>query len=76
MISLKTGNAITDSKKSKIVSPYYFKKDAASFLGISVRTMETLIADRKIEHIRIGRRLLFTSEQLQRFIQENTVKAR
>jgi excisionase family DNA binding protein len=57
------------------VSANYSKKDAANILGVSTRTLDNLISNRKIEHVRIGRRMLFTPDQINRFIEENTVKA-
>jgi hypothetical protein len=71
----KPGYEVTVTPKSQALASNYSKKDAATILGISPRTMDYLVAYRKIEHFRIGRRLLFTSAQIVRFIEKNTIGA-
>ena len=38
--------------------------EAAARLGISTRKLDTMLADRKIGHIRLGGRILFRSQDL------------
>jgi excisionase family DNA binding protein len=46
------------------------KSEAAPFLGISVRTLDALIARGEIEVKRIGRRVLIPRAELERFANE------
>ncbi len=43
------------------------KREAASALGISVRTLETLIAVKELKSVRIGRRRMVPQAELERF---------
>ena len=43
------------------------KRDAARALGISIRTLDTLIARNKLPVVRIGRRVLLASHHLHCF---------
>lgn len=45
---------------------------AAKYLGISRFTLYRWSSDRKIERIKLGSRLMFSKEYLQKFIEENT----
>ena len=45
----------------------YDRKTAAEMLSISVRTLDYLISQRKLETRRIGRKLLIPRESLRRF---------
>lgn len=42
--------------------------EAAGMLGVSVRTLDTMIARGEIHGRRIGRRIVFTLEELRRFL--------
>ncbi len=44
---------------------------AAEMLGISVRTLDTMLARKEIRGRRIGRRLVFTVDELRRFLQRD-----
>ena len=48
-------------------------RDAAKFLGISERLLWTLTKEGRIKATRINRRVLYTREFLQRFIDESTL---
>lgn len=48
------------------------RKEAAQRLGISVITIDRELARKKISHFRVGRRVLFTEEHLDQYIQKNT----
>ena len=50
--------------------------EAAKALGISERTLFTLTASRELRCIRIGRRVLYSVEELQRFIQQREKEGR
>jgi excisionase family DNA binding protein len=43
------------------------KRDAATLLSISLRTVDTLIAVKELKPIRIGRRVLISDEELRKF---------
>jgi excisionase family DNA binding protein len=46
--------------------------DAAAYMGISVRTLHSLVARREIEFIRVGH-LKFTQAACDRFMRERTI---
>jgi len=50
------------------------KKEAATYLRLGVSTIDKLLALRKIKPVRIGRRVLFQQEDLDRFIEKNKEK--
>jgi excisionase family DNA binding protein len=47
------------------------RKDAAVALGVSVRTLENLIASKELTPRRIGRRCLLERRELERFARRN-----
>lgn len=51
------------------------RKEAARKLGISVVTLDREIAKKRMPHFRVGRRVLFTQELLERYILQNTQDA-
>lgn len=46
---------------------FHGKRETAATLGISVRTLENLVAMREIMPRRIGRRVLFEAREIERF---------
>ncbi len=46
---------------------FHGKRETAATLGISVRTLENLVAMREISPRRIGRRVLFEAREIERF---------
>jgi excisionase family DNA binding protein len=48
------------------------RKEAARKLGVSVVTIDRELAKKRMPHFRIGRRVLFTQELLDRYIEKNT----
>lgn len=60
---------MTDKKPEKIT---FDRREAAYKLGISVVTLDREIAKNKMPHFRIGRRVLFTQELLEKYIEQNT----
>jgi excisionase family DNA binding protein len=51
------------------------RKEAAHKLGISVVTLDRELAKNKMPHFRVGRRVLFTQELLEKYIEQNTKDA-
>ncbi len=49
---------------------------AADYLGVSVVTIDRALAKRKISCFRIGRRVIFSKEQLDNFLRRNEAKAK
>jgi len=47
------------------------KRSTAAKLGISVRTLENLVAIREITPRHIGRRVLFEAREIERFTRSN-----
>lgn len=63
-----------NSAKSALAEAFSIR-DASSKLGCSPRTARRLVAERKIDHLRIGRRVLITRTALDAYIKRNTVPA-
>ncbi len=51
------------------------KREAAQMLGICVRTVEKLIYERSIDHVRIGARVFIPYAAIERFNQIHTISA-
>ncbi len=51
------------------------RKEAAQKLGISIVTLDRELAKKRMPHFRVGRRVLFTQELLERYIEQNTQDA-
>ncbi|MBX3291576.1 MAG: excisionase family DNA-binding protein [Acidobacteria bacterium] len=51
------------------------RKEAARRLGVSIVTIDRELARGRLPHFRCGRRVLFTSELLERYIHQNTKNA-
>ena len=47
------------------------KREAANTLGISVRTLETLLSVKELKSVRIGRRRMISSAELERFVRRD-----
>ena len=50
--------------------------EAAQILGISVHTLRAWVSQQRIPYIKLGRRVLFRSEDLEAYIGSHLVKAR
>lgn len=48
-------------------------KDAAAALGICERTVWTLVKERQLPHLRVGRRLLFSRAVLEAWIAQQQI---
>lgn len=46
----------------------YGKREAASVLGLSLRTVDLLIAAKELKSIRVGRRRMISGKELERFV--------
>ena len=71
---VKRKNIDMVTKRSSVESPtrlLYPRKDAAYQLGISVRMLDRLIAQKKIAFQKIGRRVLIHRKELERFASKN-----
>lgn len=55
------------------MTPLLNKQEAATILGIGVRTLERLTARGTIPHVRPVRRVLYRPEDLERFAQAQTL---
>jgi excisionase family DNA binding protein len=47
--------------------------EAASYLGISERTVRTFVSERRIAFCRVGRQVRFAPEHLEAYVSERTV---
>lgn len=52
------------------------RKEAAKRLGVSLVTIDRELARKRLPHFRCGRRVLFTNELLERYIEQNTQNLR
>jgi excisionase family DNA binding protein len=53
----------------------YSRKDSAEYLGISVVTLDRAVAGKKIDHCRVGTRVIFLREHLDGFLKAHEQKA-
>ena len=60
---------VNAEKNSKLIG----SKEAASWLNVSLRTLWVLRNSGQIRHLRIGRKILFSTEWLEEFVQQNAV---
>jgi len=52
------------------------RTQAATYCGVSVITIDRALANKKISHFRIGRRVVFDKRHLDEFLNRNECKAR
>ena len=50
-------------------------KEASEYLGVKENTLYCWVSQKKIPYVKLGRKTLFDIEDLNRFIEENKVKA-
>ncbi|MDR0328795.1 MAG: helix-turn-helix domain-containing protein [Planctomycetaceae bacterium] len=60
------------TKNTEIERLAYSIKEVAATLGVSSRTVHTLVKDGKLEHFRIGVRVLVETGALRRFIESRS----
>ena len=49
-------------------------RETAIFINVSTHFLYKLTAKKSIPHIRIGRKILFDTEKLEKFINENSIE--
>jgi excisionase family DNA binding protein len=59
-------------EKEKVERSGFGRKEAARRLGVSVVTVDRELGKKRMPHYRIGRRVLFTQELLDQYIDQNT----
>ncbi len=47
--------------------------EAAQYLNLSIHTLRTWVSERRIPHIKLGRRVLFRQTDLDRFAAQNLI---
>lgn len=62
------GGELTEAKK---LLSY---QEAADYLGIKKSTLQTMVCQRRVECVKVGRRVYFTRSALTSFIERNTRK--
>ena len=74
----KKGNRIENKEKkerrAKMEKKLLSKKETAKYLSLGVSTVDKLLAMKKLKPVRLGRRVLFLQEDLDKFILENKEK--
>lgn len=58
-----------ETKENKITLD---RREAAKRLGISLITLDRELAKKRIPHFRVGRRVLFTENHLEQYIERNS----
>ena len=51
-------------------------REAAARLGVSVFTLRAWLRQRRLPHVKLGRRVLVSEDAIRRFVEMNTVPAR
>jgi excisionase family DNA binding protein len=51
-------------------------QEAANYLGLAKQTMYNMVSKRRVVYVKLGRRLLFRPEDLQRMIEAGRIEAR
>jgi excisionase family DNA binding protein len=54
------------------IEPLLNIERSAHLLGISVKTLRDWIQDRRIEHVKVGTRVMIRPETIRQFVAENT----
>ncbi len=54
---------------------YYSKLELSNELGVSMRTIDTWIASGLISYSKIGRRVIFSKEDIEEFVKRNKIEA-
>jgi len=47
--------------------------EAAKYIGISIHTLYTMVSQRRVPYVKVGRLVKFNVELLDKWIKENTV---
>jgi excisionase family DNA binding protein len=61
---------------TNFIEPGYYTKDAAkAYTNLSSRTLEYTVAEGKLRAFRVGKRVLFAREDLDRFVRQKQAGA-
>lgn len=58
-----------DSAETSAGRRYADRVETAAYLGVSVRTVDTLLKEKKIPHYRVGRRVMFDLHDIAKWMQ-------
>ena len=50
------------------------KKQLAEYLGLSVFTIDTWVSQKRLPHVKMGRRVAFRLRDIERWIDEHTIR--
>src|SRR5438093_8823853 len=65
----RTGQCMRrDDEETRRYNKYLNKKDAAPFLGISLKALDHLVSRGRIPYRKLGRRAIFVREELEEFM--------
>jgi len=73
----RKSNIIENEKKQrrqKMEKKLLSKKETAKYLSLGISTIDKFLAMKKLKPVRLGRRVLFLQEDLDKFILENREK--
>jgi len=65
-------NTLRTTPLPKLLEPLLDVKRAATFLGISVKTLRDWIQERKIDYVKAGTRVMIQPDTIREFISRNT----
>lgn len=63
-------------KTMETIKERFDRKEAADYLGVSVITLDRALKAKTISCYRVGRRVIFDREHLDRFLKKNEVSAK
>ena len=55
-------------------SRFLNKREVAEYLGISIYTVDVWVSQKRIPHIKLGRRVLFDSSDIDKWMEEQKVE--
>jgi|GEM_PF-1874459 len=69
-------NTPTQNQQGEVEKLLLDRQEAASALGVCVRTLDSLVTGRRINHAKINRRILFRRVDLETFIARTIIPAK
>lgn len=63
-----------ESNMVKSGSRFFNKPQLADYIGISVHTVNALVSQKRIPYIKLGRRVLFDSRDIDKWMDEHKVE--
>lgn len=75
MVSHTTAPTRRDAAEASTTDRLLDTMETARFLGMGKRTVQELVADRKLAFVKIGRSIRFAPADLAAFVEANRVKA-